>query len=83
MARFSYQKKVWVDFDIDDRALNHDDKSVTGESIAYILGGYDEWCELVNKLYDPDLDAVTGEYIINKLTNALEDTLEFQKIFTK
>lgn len=83
MANFRYQKKVWVDFDIDDRALNHDDKTVMGESIAYILGGRDEWCDIVNKLYDPELDAQTAEYFINKLANALEDTLEFQKIFAK
>lgn len=83
MAKFRFPKKVFIDIIVDERALNHDDKTVMGESIAYILGGRDEWCDIVNKLYDPELDAQTAEYFINKLANALEDTLKFQKIFAK
>lgn len=83
MANFRFPKKVFVEFNIDERALDHDDTSLLGESISYILGGRDVWSDLVVSLYDDETDAILGGHIISKLTNALDDALYFDKIFTK
>jgi hypothetical protein len=83
MANFKFPKKVFIDINVDERALNYEDTSLLGEGIAYVLNGRKEWAELVNTLYDDETDWALGVYIINKLTYALEDTLHFQKIFAK
>ena len=48
MAKFKYLKKIWVDYEVDDRALDYDDKSLLGESISYILGGRENWYHKVS-----------------------------------
>jgi hypothetical protein len=83
MAKFKFPKKVFVELLVEDRAIEYDDNSIVGESIAYILDGREVWKDLVLTLYEDDTDANQAEFIINKLHNALADTLYFQKIFTK
>ena len=83
MIKLKFYKKVPIEFKLDPRLLDCYDDSMTGESIAYILGGRDHWKRIVFALSDPALNADTAEHFIKVLTNALDDTLHFQEIFSK
>lgn len=81
--KLAFYKKVRVELEYDPRILDYDDESVIGQSIAYILGGRDHWKRIVFSLCDLTLDADTAKNYIEVLTNALEDSLFFEKMYTK
>lgn len=83
MANFKFPKQVVVELDIDSRYLDYDDNTMTGESVAYILGGREEWEELVLQLYEKETDAGHALEIVDRIKKAFEDTQYFQKIFAK
>lgn len=83
MAKFKFNKTVQVELSVNPLVLDYDDDSVMGESIAYILGGRDNWKNMALYLCEEGSDAKVAENYIRVLHNALDDTLHFQKIFAK
>jgi hypothetical protein len=83
MVKFKFNKLVQVELSVNPLVLDYDDDTMMGESIAYILGGRNNWKNIVLSLCEEDTDATVAENYIRVLHNALDDTLYFQKIFAK